>query len=189
MNRMVLSPKTEVIIKYCKDNPCLYYREIASKFNLTYQRIQQIRKVANLPSAKSLKMRVCEICHKRLKHRNKYNRCREHYSELFNIPLICDQCGELFYRKKTKVIHLVNKHHYNHQFCSNGCQIKFISKHYGFQKGAKSRGRGVKKWNYEEVYDKFIKLHTSYPKASKILNIPEATLFRIKKKIEQINLA
>ena len=48
------------------------------------------------------------------------------------VPVVCDNCGKLFYRKDYTLTLNIGKHNYQHLFCSNQCQGVWAGKHYGW---------------------------------------------------------
>ena len=53
------------------------------------------------------------------------------------IVLICDECGNGFFRRKAEAASHLSKLHYQRVFCSRKCMGKRAGREYGFKKGHK----------------------------------------------------
>ncbi len=117
-----------VIIR--ETSPCLTLRAIGNKVGVSGERVRQILNSEKMATRhwtarstrcpqcggkKSMSARVCMSCH----------------SENHHVWLACDECGILFKRRLTLVLHCIGKDHQEHVWCSKKCQGKWFGKNYG----------------------------------------------------------
>ena len=119
------------IIEYKKANPCISGSAIARKFNVSRQRINQILAGAGLASASAKRGEVknCIDCGTRLADPRAV-RCGECYRSHLEdemVPVVCDECGTVFKRRKCQVIFDV-KRGYNLSFCNRECLGRYTGK-------------------------------------------------------------
>lgn len=113
----------ELIIKERKAIPCATLQQMSDKFGVSRERIRQILKYENLPTRHYTKHLNCAKCGTRILLNNKSGYCHKCLVEIHRIPLICDECGRLYYRSECQVIHTAkNKQYRGGQFCSNRCR-------------------------------------------------------------------
>lgn len=127
------SPKTLEIENYARQNPCVPITKLGEKFGVTRERIRQIKTRAGIKNnSRDFKGKHCLQCGRKLPQINKGGFCNKCRRAGGIIPLICDECGKLFYRRKGHILNYYREHY----FCSNKCKGKFVGTHYGFAKTA-----------------------------------------------------
>ncbi len=105
--------------------------EIASKVNISRQRVYQILREEGLPTKRYLKMTqyACAVCGTISTHKFCSDECKKKWHQ---IPVICTRCGKLFIRNRHQF--LTNYPHFNNNlFCSRDCSSKWWAEHYGFK--------------------------------------------------------
>ena len=109
-------------VKLRNDTPCLTLQQIGDKLGITRERVRQIL----LNQGKDTKHYIhkniyeCLECGTTIMGNSHYfcsNTCRNKYK---NIPLICEQCGILFYRTEAQLLHSI-KRGQKHIYCSRKC--------------------------------------------------------------------
>jgi len=183
----------------------LSYTEIAQKYGISRQRIQQL---LSPPSA--IRKYIynkhndrCVDCGKYVGksghiHHTQLDKNGANYQDIDNLILLCNGC----YKKRhgiplitkrfscsfCKNIYekslgaelrrslLMNKSGLH--FCSRTCQGKWLALNHGFKRGENGQRRGKKKYDYEQVYNLRITGFSGI-KISQELDIPESTVYKI----------
>lgn len=74
--------------------------------------------------------------------------CRHTYSL---IPVVCNNCGLVFYRRSSEVISYDDKsHRRQHFFCNRKCFYSWLGKNYGFAVYPE-HSRTAKKYDYDKI--------------------------------------
>jgi len=120
------------IIKHRQSFPCDTMQTIGDRFGITREAVRQVLKANNQPTANAsfgTKTR-CYVCGEKKHH--SANICKKCYMKQSNIPLKCDQCGEIFHKKKHYILYQTKIGGGRFSFCSKRCQGMYIGNHFGF---------------------------------------------------------
>jgi hypothetical protein len=118
--RTQLSEKSQKIIKYRKENPCLTLTVIADKFELSRERIRQIVDRAGVKTRHIRKQ--TDICPECGEHKSfEAILCWECFKRNHNVTLQCFVCEKVFKRHQSDVIKRANTTGQVHFFCSKHC--------------------------------------------------------------------
>lgn len=108
----------EEVIRYKVENPCLSTNDISKKVNRTRQAVWSILNKAGVDTT--------------------YKRILDP-----EIPIVCSECNNIFYRKQGLVIHQINKDKQELFFCGNRCKCSYMGKMYGWGQYHKTNGHKV----------------------------------------------
>lgn len=97
------------------------------------------------------------------------------------VTLVCDECGQSFPRRAREVVYRLGKAGYQHYFCSKQCIGKYAGKHFGFGAHPENAIGGKRKWDWDLVWQKHLETGYSASKLSRLLGIPQATIYVILK--------
>jgi len=115
-------------------NPCLTLQQIGNKFGITRERVRQIlvkeRTSTRRPNYGQYS-KICPMC-KKSQIRGKTILCRSCYHHMHTVPLSCELCGTIVYRKQSEVIRDFAKANYQHIWCSKQCQGKWFGANFGW---------------------------------------------------------
>jgi predicted Zn-ribbon and HTH transcriptional regulator len=117
------------VIELRKSTPCLTLKEVGDKLGVTGERVRQILKKAEMPTYHYFIKRYCSKCGARIDKNNQSNLCRKCKIGQNKVPLVCDQCGNLFYREPRDVLRRSQPH--TGYYCSRQCYGKHFGTHYG----------------------------------------------------------
>lgn len=129
------------VIAIRKKDACATLQQIGDHVGVTRERIRQILVEANLrtSSIRRNQTKVCLNCGEIYKaYRGKYFCSLKCYYNYCKIPIVCDGCGNLFYRRKCDLIHYTPRRIKvgfkitNASYCSSECFGRQIGKLYGF---------------------------------------------------------
>lgn len=124
-----------------ENNPCMVLREIGECVGVSRERVRQVLNKAQLRTrAWSDLLRICPNCDKEFQATNRKSiHCSRSCQAQFTwIPIICDTCGVLFYRRQSVLMaNLRNPNHSfgytgEHYFCSRSCFAKWLGENHGF---------------------------------------------------------
>ena len=122
-----LSEKSQKIVKYRKENPCLTLTVIADKFGLTRERIRQIVSRAGIKTRHlSNSSKICPTCNGVKSRQSK--QCMSCFKREHNLDLQCFICEGWFKRNQSKVIKRANTTGQVHFFCSKHCFGTWLGK-------------------------------------------------------------
>lgn len=116
-------------IELRKATPCLTLQEVGDKLGVSRERVRQLLNRAELPTMHYKVTNRCSKCGVEVPKSNRSGLCKECKEESHRVPLICDQCGELFYRGQHQVISQSQPH--TGYYCSRQCYGKYFGIHYG----------------------------------------------------------
>ena len=112
------------VIEIRKSIPCATLQSIADKFGVSREAIRWHLHREGLPTRHVVQKWRCFDCGKILLQKNKTGFCYACLHRQINIPLICDGCGKLFYRRRSVVLRK-NPLYKGHSFCCTGCFHKW----------------------------------------------------------------
>jgi len=158
------------------NNLCMNMSEIASKVNISRQRVYQILREEGLPTKRYLKMTqyACAVCGTISTHKFCSDECKKKWHQ---IPVICTRCGKLFIRNRHQF--LTNYPHFNNNlFCSRDCSSKWWAEHYGFKAYPDhiSNKPHTRKHNWDDIWKMHLETGYGSLRLSKRLNIPRNTI-------------
>lgn len=106
--------------------------DIGHKVNVSRQRVFQILKQEGLPTRHRIRKYLyeCPVCGMISAFKFCSKECKNKWRQ---IPIICTQCGKLFYRNWHQFF-INYPHHHDGLFCSKKCTGKWFAEHYGFQR-------------------------------------------------------
>ena len=113
-----------------KTTPCLTLQEVGDKLGVTRERARQLLKAGEMPTKHYHYNSKCHCakCGKKLKVPSQSGLCHDCWATPL-VPLICDQCGVLFYRRQAQVLNPCQPH--TGYYCSRQCYGKYFGIHYG----------------------------------------------------------
>ena len=117
------------VIELRKVTPCLTLKEVGDKLGVTGERARQILKKAEMPTYHYFIKRYCSKCGAKIAKDNQNGLCRKCGIGKNLVPLICGQCGTLFYRQPRDVMNKSQPH--TGYYCSRQCYGKYFGQHYG----------------------------------------------------------
>lgn len=132
---MSLGPVALKVIEARTARPCVSIGTLARDLGVSRQRVSQILHAHSMPGPRP-KTR-CGRCGAPIRSRDRSQVrdgnhivrstfCHQCAKDMHFVPLICDQCGKLFYRYKSSVMHDITVRHRQWFFCSPSCR----SRHY-----------------------------------------------------------
>jgi transcription elongation factor Elf1 len=131
MNKAPISQKSKDIIAYRKKYPCLTLQAVGDKFGITRERVRQILDRASSPTRHYIKPKTlytCLNCGKETTY--KIGLCSRECRYQYNmIPLVCDNCGVVFHRKKSLAIRHNTGRYKGKVFCNRDCMHRYEHKH------------------------------------------------------------
>jgi hypothetical protein len=123
------------IVDFIKNNPPISDGQIAEKFGVSSARVWQIRTAENIPQyVRQGKVFHCSSCGVRGSKQNKSGMCAKCLKASNLIPLVCDQCSKLFYRRIGWILSPRQPH--TGYFCSQQC--------WGRKVGTRNKGKHFK---------------------------------------------
>lgn len=136
--------------------------------------------------------RCCIKCGRHIYKNSRTGLCMKCYKDSKRIQVACSCCGKL-----TEILTSTLIHNFNHPgpnnkiqqftFCSQKCKGKFIGENYGFKAHPENRIMclGYRKHDWDYVWQKHLETGYGARRLNRLLNIPEATISMILKKIRQ----
>jgi len=98
---------------------------IASKFNITRQYVALILKDAGLPNAGKPVRYLCNFCGDVIKGDSKLFCSKKCHIYYHNIPVVCDNCGRLFYVPYSQFMARLAKNPDKSWTCCNPCKEEY----------------------------------------------------------------
>jgi len=167
------------VIRARRNNPCATQLQIANRYGITRERVRQILKEAEKPTAAYKQIYLCPSCGKELPSEKQLRarqgkvtfcnkQCRYDYG---HIKVACDYCGNLKeYRVGELISHIrTGNTKHNHFFCSRVCQGKWLGENYGKQR----------KWDWSMVYELRDSTGWGSIRIGRALDIPFSTVSEI----------
>jgi hypothetical protein len=156
--------------------PCATLQEIGNKVGVSRERVRQILSRDSLSTKHYSMTYHCNMCGEQIRKDNKSGYCKVCKVKAHLVPLICDQCGTLFYRPQSDVITAAKRTNGKDSltFCTKSCQGIYTANHYGFV--AHPENSGYRKWDWDMIWVKHLETGYGSPKLSRLLNIPESTI-------------
>jgi hypothetical protein len=117
-------------IELRKATPCLTLQQIGDKLGVTRERVRQLLNKGEMPTKHyhyNSKLH-CAKCGKKLFAPSKSGLCQGCWASPL-VPLICDQCGKLFYRRQLRILNPRQPH--TGFYCSKQCYGVHFGTHYG----------------------------------------------------------
>jgi len=132
----------EYIINLRSSNSCMTMSEIARNAGVSRQRVYQVLKKEGLPTKHNIKkdQYECPVCGNITAKKFCSKECKIKWRQ---IPIICTECGILFFRYYSQLLTDYCHGHTNAFFCSKECRNKWLVEKYGFQT--------PRKYNRDEV--------------------------------------
>jgi DNA-directed RNA polymerase subunit RPC12/RpoP len=146
----MLTGKKDQVIELRQKRLCSTCQDIATRVGISRERVRQILKRAGLPTLRYRAPYLCADCGKPLNRiNNKSGLCLECRIKSNRVPLICDTCGKLFYRKKAEIMSQSQPH--TGFFCSKSCWGTKMGNTYGFVVNPQNCRR-IRKYDYDAIW-------------------------------------
>ncbi len=121
------------IIQERKDGPYLTLQQIAAKFGISRQRVEQILKQEGLPTKRLYLKHPCKQCGNEIPLNQKFCN-RKCHREFCKITLVCNECETVFKRRRSDALGTLRKPRtlgapVKLWFCTKQCQGKHIIKY------------------------------------------------------------
>ena len=125
--------------------------EIAREAGVSRQRVYQILKQEGLPTKQKIKKYryQCPVCGAISPKKLCSEECKIKWRQ---IPIICTECGKLFFRYYSQLLADCHRSRVNAFFCSKECRNKWFVEQYGFHSGRKNDWDEVWKSHLETGY-------------------------------------
>lgn len=117
------------VVAMRRKNPCATMAEIGARVGVSRQRVSLILTRAGLPTraVHPKKSWECPVCGRVTEHRFCSDACLRAWHR---VPLICDNCGKVYYRLRSTVTKAVANSR-RHSFCSQRCHGAWLGKNFG----------------------------------------------------------
>jgi predicted RNA-binding Zn-ribbon protein involved in translation (DUF1610 family) len=108
--------------------PCSTLADIGRELGVSRERVRQVLVRANIQTKIRKVKPFCKDCGNELTHYNIYERCQKCLTIYKSVPLVCDNCGRMFYRGQSEVIaHSKDIRYKGKSFCCKKCSGKYKS--------------------------------------------------------------
>ena len=127
----MIAPKTQAIIDYKRENPCVPPVTIARKYKVSRQRVSSIFKRAGIKASTPRRglSKVCPLCGG---HKDSHSAiCRSCYKERHWVTCICAGCGKVFQRRQSEVLRSIGEGAEN-LYCGKKCRGEALGSSQGF---------------------------------------------------------
>lgn len=107
-----------------KMHPDYTLQQIGEQFGISRERVRQILNLLGIETKSSDRLLIGKFCERcgtaTISKKKTY--CKQCQYELHHVPLICDNCGTLFWRLASGVLKYSGReNNYNHSFCNRSC--------------------------------------------------------------------
>lgn len=172
---MAIGSNAVLVIGLRKKYPCWTLQKIATKVNLSRERVRQILVREKLSTRAQKQSLHCRYCGAEITYKNAYaarikknfvdlcSKCHRKY-ELLTM-LECEECKVHFLRRTSLVVYMFGVRNYQHVWCSKHCQGVWVGKNHGFNA---SKGFAIRQYTPEQYHSKyldFINLYNALKKA------------------------
>lgn len=170
------------IIRARRNNPCASLKGIGVRYGISRERVRQVLSEAGKQTSSYRQTYLCNQCGKDIGTQEKLfcnRQCRYDYT---HIDIACSYCGKLREYQAKHIIWEIKHglHSSDIFFCSKNCQGHWAAEKHGFIAHPENGGRGRnKKWDYDKVYQARDETGFGGTKLSRLLSIPESTIYMI----------
>ena len=153
--------------------------QIGRQIGISRQRVYRILRDEGLPTKhliikRQTKCYACPVCGTISKSKFCCDECKNRWT---SIPIVCSECGKLFFRSR-RVLIANYKRCQGFLFCSKQCSGKWLSDQYGFERYPEHKWR-KRKYDWDAIWKLHKETDYGHKNLSKQLDIPTATIASI----------